>query len=131
MQGAACTQDSSGSALSASVQHGMAQQDAAGAAGPQHETPPVQPAVCSRRHISARAAAAETSTECFARLEALVGQPEGLLGTHCLLNMLLYHRHKACPVELFIISAVLHCILAVKPYCLYREAVHSVGVWSC
>lgn len=102
MQGAARTQKSSGHALSASVkpaataeQHGMPQPDAAEAAKPQQGTPPVQAARHSR-HAGVQPTAAETSTECFARLEALAGQPEGLSGMCCPLSMTLHHRHVIC-----------------------------------
>ena len=96
MQGDASAQKPSGHALSASVrqaaaaeQHRPIQQNPAGAAELQQGTPPVEAGMRTRRHISAPPAAAEASTECFARLEALAGQPEGSCGVRCLLNIAL------------------------------------------
>ena len=88
MLGAASTLKSSGDALAATaVQHSPTQQDAASAAEPLQGALPVQAAMRSRGRVSAQPTAAETSTECFARLEALAGQPEGFSGMRCLLSI--------------------------------------------
>ena len=111
MQGAASTQKWSGDALPASVkpattaeQHGIAQPDASGAGEAQHGTPSVQ-AARHGRHASVHPTAAETSTECFARMEALAGQHEGHLGRCCLLSM------RCIKLRFLSIMVVRQCVL--------------------